>query len=440
MRPNPFFKTYHLMHLTANESRAEIRSMGVLTAFICWIFTASSLRADFGNFNSVLLGERASGMGGAFVAMTGDPASTSFYNPASLSLAPGSSFSASANLYNKYDTSFTNTGNLSDSAVKMNRGSFQAIPAAAGTSLSYGTFAVGISVITPDYNIFNGDVSLDGDTNQTTFINLKDQSLWVGGNLAINFTEKLSLGITAYYTSRDYSRSITEQNVVGNNTVFSYETKTFTSNNVLYVLGGMYRLTERIRFGSSIRFPSIQLSGDGSYYRSQLDTSQSNKANILTKPNITAQTIIPPKFSLGAAYEIPKVFALSAQLDSYGAVYYQDMDDSAAGEAIRHDQVINYSLGGEYYLRNWLALRGGVFTNLSSHPDITDNGEMQNDHIDMLGFSANVGFFTGNTSITFGGYFTGGKGNSTVRLGQRVRVLPKTQYIYAMLISSSYYF
>ncbi|MDZ4678336.1 MAG: outer membrane protein transport protein [Oligoflexia bacterium] len=413
-----------------------LRLAGILSGVLFGIQTFG----DTGNYNSVLIGDRAAGMGGAFTAMSGDPSACSFYNPATLALIPGYSFSASASLYNKYDTSFSDAGNLSESTLKLNRGSFQGIPAAAGSALGFKKFSVGLSILTPEYDTFSGDISLNAHPNSNTFINSKDQSLWVGGNLAINFTDKFSAGMTFYYTSRDYFRSTIDQTVSGNHTKLSFETKAFTSNNVVYVLGGLYKITPQFWIGSSMRLPSIQLSGDGSYYKSILDTSVSGVPTVSTRKNIPSQTTIPHKFSLGLSYSIPKKWSIDVDASLYGANTYRDLLDPVAGDQITNQQVLNYAIGGEYYFASWIALRSGLFTNFSSHPDITTGLIRQADHIDMLGFSSNLAIFTGSTSITFGGYFTGGHGQSTQQVNQQIIVTPKVQYIYSMLIASSYVF
>jgi hypothetical protein len=102
--------------------------------------------------------------------------------------------------------------------------------------------------------------------------------------------------------------------------------------------------------------------------------------------------------------------------------------------------VVNYAIGGEFYFRDWISLRTGAFTNLSSHPDIVDNGTMQPDHIDMLGFSANLGIYSGSTTFCFGGFFTGGRGQSVQNIDQTKVVTTKVQYTYTMLVSSSFQF
>lgn len=418
--------------------------MGLHTAVKLWILLGIlwpiGALGSFSNYSSVLLGDKASGMGGAFVAMTGDPSSMSFYNPATLAQSAQSTFSATANLYNKYDTSFSDSGDLSDSTLKLNRGGFQAFPAAAGSAISFGTFAIGISIITPDFNIYAGDITAENSPNATTFLSLKDQSLWVGGSLAINFTEKFSWGLTAYYTSRSLSRATTEQVDLGSDTLFSYQNKSLSTNSIIYTMGAYYKLTDKIRLGTSYRFPSILLSGEGTFYNSVLDTRSSNMATETQLEQVATEFHVPPKLSIGAAYVLKKYLSISVQADLYGGVSYMDLVNETAGTRIQHEPTANYSIGLEYHISNWLALRSGVFTNFSSHPEIVDSGIMQSDRVDMLGFSANLGFHAENTSLTLGGYFTGGQGKSTQSVGQSVVILPKNEFIYAFLVSSSYYF
>ena len=76
--------------------------------------------ASFANYNSVLIGERAAGMGGAFTALSNDPAGCSFYNPATLTRMKGNKLSASVNLFNKYDTSFGDQSDFGSAALRVN--------------------------------------------------------------------------------------------------------------------------------------------------------------------------------------------------------------------------------------------------------------------------------------------------------------------------------
>ena len=58
-------------------------------------------RADFFNERNLLIGERASLLGGAFTALA-DDATAGYYNPAGLVQAPGFTVSASADVYALY--------------------------------------------------------------------------------------------------------------------------------------------------------------------------------------------------------------------------------------------------------------------------------------------------------------------------------------------------
>ena len=59
------------------------------------------------HYKNILVGERASGMGGAFVAIS-DDASGTFYNPAGLTYAAYSTISGSTNTYYSKDQNYSN--------------------------------------------------------------------------------------------------------------------------------------------------------------------------------------------------------------------------------------------------------------------------------------------------------------------------------------------
>jgi len=416
----------------------------LLTAFsfilMCIMAFQQKAFSDFGNFSSILIGDRAAGLAGAFTALSSDPSASSFYNPATLAGSQGSTLSASANVYMKNDTSYSSRGNLSDSAYRVNRGAFQPIPSSAGSIINFGTFATGLSVIIPDYDLFNGDITSDAFSNATTLLRLRDQSLWVGGSLGINFTDKFATGLTVYYTSRDFSRSITDTSTTAGQTKIISEEKNYTSNSIVYILGTWWRPDDHWRFGLSYRFPSLQLSGDGSYYKSTLDTSVSNQPVVESNKNVPAESRIPRKTAVGLAYEVKNSWAISLDYTNYGVENYIDMPATTGGESVQFNQISNYALGLEYYIRDWVALRTGIFTNYSSHPEVQNAGYRQPDHVDMLGYSANLAIFTDKVSFTFGGYYTGGRGQATEEIGGQIITLPKTRYLFNMLLASAYFF
>lgn len=399
-----------------------------------------ALAGAYGNYNSVLIGDMAAGMGGAFTGLTGDPAACSYYNPATLARMKGTSLSASANIYNKYDTEYGSYDGYSGGTGRINRGNFRSIPASAGSVAAFGPFALGLSIIVPDYDFFSGPVK--SGLGQNTSLNILDESLWVGGNMAVNLSEASSVGFTFYYTSRFYQKSLIDNYKRDSGTaVLSSEEKTFNNNSLVYILGYYHKFNSRWSAGSSLRFPSIEVHGRGSYFSTSIDTQTSAVPTQITKNEIPSETRIPMKASLGVAYTEAGKRMFSFDVSYYGKEKYYDMDDFNSRELIENIETWNFALGSEFFLKHWLRLRAGVFTNFSSHPQIGEVTEMRADHIDMWGFSTNFGIFTSDkVSFTVGGYYTGGMGYTVERLNQSLQKVKKSQQIFSMLIGSAYFF
>jgi len=327
---------------------------------VLWLFlmvASSPSLASFSNFNSVLIGERAAGMGGAYTALTGDPAANSFYNPATLSRLPGATLSAAVSLYNKYDTQFGGQNDFNEAPLRVNRGSILPLPASAGTVHTFGNFAFGTSIVLPDFDVYAGEVRTEviGADQSSSYLNLRDESLWVGGSLAMNLSDQDSIGLTMYYTSRTFNRSITDQNTVGGvRTIFSEE-KSLTHNSIIYILGYYRQLNQNWSIGLSHRLPSLPVSGSGTYIQAEVSSSGAAPPT-LHESSLTSNTDVPTKTALGIAYERNKNFSLAVDVQFYGADKYRDINSPLGGEIIDHVEVWNVSLGMEYYLKTWQAM------------------------------------------------------------------------------------
>ena len=95
----------------------------ILTSIVILLSSSFAFGA-FSNPNSVLIGEHAAGMAGAYTAIIGDSSAAGFYNPATLVRIKGNSVSASATLFNKFDTTYGEGGSLLDAGDRVNRGFF----------------------------------------------------------------------------------------------------------------------------------------------------------------------------------------------------------------------------------------------------------------------------------------------------------------------------
>ena len=410
--------------------------MNKAIAVFLWILP-QIVSAAYTNYNSILIGDRAAGMGGAYTALSGDPAACSFYNPATLARMEGSSLSAAVNVYNKYETRFGVNDDFQSAPLRVNQGSFVPIPASSGSVHTFRNFAFGLSIVIPDSETYNGEVHSNG--SNLTLLDFKDQSLWVGGTLALNLNEANSIGFTAYYTSRTYSRSVTDR-VVNAFTSILNENKTLTSNSLLYLIGFSHQFNPHWKLGLSHRFASLPVAGKGTYFRSLVSTQPATSE--LNEINLITHTKIPTKTALGIAYERSRNFTVAFDLNYYSSEIYTDMQNSLGGDLIIHKPTWNVSLGGEYFTQDWLALRAGLYTNLSSAPTLPTNPlQRQPDHIDMFGFSANAAIYTSSqSSITLGGYYTGGRGHSAQLIEGQIQKITKSHQTFTLLVGTTFRF
>ena len=415
----------------------------ILSIFLL-LFVPDFLFGAYSNYNSILVGERAAGMGGAYTALSGDAAAVSYYNPATLAQMKGASLSATANLYNKYDIRYGDQDNFDSAVLRANEGTFVPIPSSSGSVYRYKKVALGLSIIFPDLDTFIGNVSSSGDDSSN--INLRDESLWVGGSISYNLSSVDSAGITFYYTSRTYTRSLTDQSISGGTTTIFTEEKLFTTNSLVGIIGYWRRLSNEWTAGLSYRIPSFKISGIGNYFQSTIDTT--GTANTpYNRTQVKSESQIPTKLTLGIAYEREGNWAMALDISSYGPLKYNDLDVDAVAETVEHIPIVNINFGGEYYLNNWLAIRYGLFTNFSSRPKITQSNftntvtDRRGDHIDMWGFSTNFAIHTtGNSLWTLGGYYSGGKGHSTQRIGQKLVRIEKSTQVFSFLVGKAFQF
>lgn len=409
----------------------------LLLTFLITLAGAPTALASYANYNSILIGERAAGLGGAFTALTGDPSACAFYNPATLSRMEGHTLSAAVNLYNKYATAFGSDDDFAEAPLRINQGVITPVPSSSGSVYSFRNFAVGLSITSPDFSSFTGDVARDD--NSSTFINQRDESLWVGGTISLNMSEKDSIGFTLYYTSRTNNLLTNVRAVNGSVTTVTTEEKASSHNSLVYILGYFRQLNSKLTTGLSLRLPSLPISGKGSLHRFSVSTDGTS-----TFPDdINSKLVfsrVPPKLTWGMAYEEVNNWLLSIDLSYYRAEEYHEFEESLSSDKITHRDTWNINLGAEYFWKDWLAVRMGLFTNNSSAADIPDTVTIRMlDHIPMWGFSTNFAIFTSkNTRFTLGGYYTGGQGWSTQGTTDNLSKVPKSLQVFSFLVGTTF--
>lgn len=380
-------------------------------------------------------------MGGAYTALAADAAATPYYNPGTTILQEGSSFSGSVHVFNKYDTNIGAGSDVAGAPARLSKGYFHSLPSASGVILNYKTFAVGLSILVPDYDFYEGQIKTDANTIAS--LSYVDESLWVGGTYSTRLTPTDSVGFSLYYTSRSLSRSVNDRVTTGPTaTTIVIEEKNLTSNNLVAILGYHRQFAEFWAVGVSYRPPSIMVAGEGTYFRSVTQTSPYNDAEA-NQGSINAVTKIPLRLAIGLAREEPKHYTISIDATFYTALDYKDYPDFDSGtDDLHYRKTANFAIGYEQYLRTWLSVRAGAYTNLaaSGSPD-PKSTYRQLDQLDQYGVSANVNIRAHEqTSFTFGGYYTGGSGLSSQLIGGSVKIIPKTQQVFTMLVGTGFHF
>lgn len=398
-----------------------------------------SANAFYTNYNSILMGDLSAGMGGAGTGLLGDVSSAGYYNPGTLAFLRGKSFSAAVGVYKKIDTEYGEQNDFTKAALKVNLGFFRSLPASTGSVISWRDYKLGLSIAVPFYDSYRGDISSVGD--QVTTINYTDESLWVGGVISKKVNPTTSFGLTLYYTAENQVRSVNDRSVPTSATAqFFTSERTLTSNSIVPVFGYFQKVTPNLSGGISLRLRGLPLSTTGSYFENYTDVANPANSTAFNKLDIPGQVQIPSKLSFGYSYWIYPNLLWTGSLDFYEALTYDDFELANYSTHIEQLFTTNGSMGLEWAYKSWLKFRTGIFTNFSSVPDPQVGiYHFQPEHVDQLGFSANfVLIAQKNISYTFGGYYTGGKGQSLQRINQAYQVIPVTKQVFTMLVGTSF--
>lgn len=399
---------------------------------------------SFSNYNSILLGDQAAGLGGAATALVGDASAAAFYNPATLARLNGATFSAAVGIYKKFDTQYGQEDNFTKASLRVNQGFFRSLPASTGNVIRLGDFVFGLSILVPDYESYKGDLyKKDNNSSNLTFV---DESLWVGPSISREISDTESIGITAYYTARNFTRSSTDLVYESSTTATLYtQEKTITENALVFVLGYYNQFSERWAFGASFRPKAMRIHGVATLFESNthIDTT-TNLLSVQNKnePDKATRVVIPGKVTLGLSFRPDNSSLFTWDVSLHEGISYADLEEASSGRQVNHRAIYNVALGYEKALVEWLRLRMGFFTNYSSHrePDPALN-QLQEDKVDMMGFSANIVFIAGKRiGYTFGGYYTGGSGKSSQYIQKKYDVVTKTQHVFTMLVGTAFYY
>ncbi len=422
----------------------------ILITGIVVFFTGTAL-ADEYHYTNLLVGDRASGMGGTYIAVS-DDATGLYYNPAGAAYIMGQSFSASVNAY--YNTEKKYNGVIGGNGWV--RTSSSILPNYFGVVQPLGKVKVGISYAVPesimeDQDQTFHDLSLSssiapynppGTKISSYIINYNNESNTYnyGLSIATELTDKSSVGLTLYWYQ---SKTQWIMNQIIKTTSGGYE---WTNNyyqieehGIRPILGFMWSPVDKVSVGLSLSNILIQGSNtkvQSSYIRENIAVdnipSNNNAVSLPDGPSTYGEKRKHPvQIGLGVAWFASPSLLLSGDINHYTGVNYtlvRDFDFKA---------VNNISLGAEYYLSRTWAMRGGLYTDFANTPKISSDKINQSEHIDLYGATLSLSRFTRNTSVTFGGGYTHGDGKAQI-IGGSYNVQDVVSKGWMLFLSSSY--
>ena len=407
-----------------------MRAWGRLLAVLVVVLAAGGVVADPFHRANVLVGERAAGMGGAFTALA-DDGSAGHYNPAGLAMLPGESFSLSSNLYGVRWESVGGSANVHH----FDFFDFQSIPGATATvkELYGGTEDEGLYRLVGAFSLFVTDhesssrnlvlTDVEGRTEQGAAVHFdrflvtserSQQTLEAAVSLGFHVTRWLDIGMSALVLYRTEVRDELSD-AAADEADDSRVLRLHLKLDGKYVgIAGAFGIhaepLEGLHVGANFRTPPARV-----YSAAQTGGTfwvDGGAASVQRFPDADVDMDYrpPAELAFGVAYELPRVFAVSADLSlRMPMVSYVDIEDEDFGRVVDRNFAWDVALGAEGYPVEWFAIRAGFFTNNSSGgpADPTFNPSPA---VDELGVSTGVGFAVGDTTISGGVIYWWGDG------------------------------
>lgn len=400
------------------------------TAVVTLLLTYTAISdADEFHYNNILIGDRASGMGGAYTAISDDPGGM-YYNPAGIAYSTGKNLSASVNAYSVSSRTYKGVIGGQD----WTRTSSTLLPNFFGIIQPVGKFKLGFSYAVPDSNQEDQDqkfVRSDlGATHIINFNNKNDTNLF-GPSAAVQISDSLSVGATLYVHKRSTEAILNNSIVTDSGTGYVWSNAYIESDEwgLKPIVGVMWAPMEKLSLGLTVS-KTVILSSD-------ILTQSTLSSDTTPMPARTFNTYndkrrYPYQVTAGVAYFPDSSLLLSGELSYYSAFDYTFVNNLNKREA-----VVNGAVGAEYFVnKNW-AVRGGLFTDFANTPKIVDDASDQYEHVDMFGGSLTLSHFTKNTSISGGGSYKFGSGKSKI-IGGANGIQDVTANNWTLFISSSY--
>lgn len=395
--------------------RAEPARLALLITLLAC--PSARVRADPFHAQTLPLGQRALGMGGAFTAVADDP-SSAYYNPAGLSMTSDNALSASLTL-TAFDRSSIEGGyrtSAGSSSLSHNTGASLPVFVSAVKHLgrrdeeqrrrhavAFSSFTVGQRRLS--FDVEARDRGALSTNLETLSIDSADRTLWHGVSYAYRVPGLLAFGFSGFLS---VTRAQYDEERIGATLLelrpdmaFATEVNSWTSHrvtsnvkNLVARFGALYVFDDKLQLGVMFQPPSIHLRGQATVRERSLqndlssDTPESS-LYLAGQNSLSARNPLPWELRVGGRYRLYHWLTLAVDLSLYGKTGTRSHPVRAIGPrspdpetgavatlgAFITDQWHrtfngNIAVGGEAILKESIAVRAGLYTDLSSAPPI----------------------------------------------------------------------
>ncbi len=425
---------------------------------------AGAAYADQFHYHNFLIGDRAIGIGGAYTAIS-DDASGVFYNPAGLAYALNNDISGSANaiygrkvIYKEAIASQDFKEESSGSVPSFFGGLQKLDNILNGLVFAFGIYTDNSELkdqndLIEDKNLGVPSPCSNGKTRNPFILeryhrtsNQRSTTLNIAGGFGYRILPRLAVGVGLNYMNVDELiqeyQDVRQQANACNDSGVSVDYTAVRAQNIRQrleayglqpVLSMQAVITERLSWGLTLKvgqYVSQSLDNSSEARNMQAgDTDQKaiDAASAQNKSAVTSGTAISQindhvksqkplgepalEIRTGLAYFHSTRLLLSADVNYHGAVSNaEDMD--TLGKAYEKQAVIDYAVGGEYYITPSVPIRLGWFTNYDARPKLVAGQQGQRDHIDYNGESIFLAWVQPNSQIGAGFIFQQGWGEA----------------------------
>lgn len=385
--------------------------------------TTHAQKAPYANY---LVGERALGLAGAFVAL-GDDASALFHNPAGTAQLSTGTISGSLWALSMH-TRDADYGLRTDyGSTKFGQNDITSLPlfiggvAKVGAKDAHGrrNHALGIGLFRPyrdDYHYRSLVGSRADEPVRELDIWHEDDALWLGVNYAQRYDDKLMLGVSAFFVRRsidheeaEFSASENDAPLLGRSAQASVR-----DHRIALRVGALYRLDHRFRFGVMAQLPAIPLSSTAEIATLGprfVDDGATQPAGFARRTgSAQAHLSMPWEVRGGVTYAPTESTLLTLDLSlvgSAGSIDQPVIEDAPEvlllSRSTRQLLSARAALGFEWVVADTLPLRGGLLFELPRTPALprTSDNYMQR-RMTTAGVALSIGFRSDGFDFSLG--------------------------------------